>query len=230
MKSYFKKLQKIGMTSIELVVVFSIFAALAATVLFSYREFSSNIKLKNLTQDIALQIRQAQNRSVSGLYPSLSNGQTAPPPFWAPSYGLYFSKTEDFKDRFVLFFDRNGEASTAPIYFGNKLLDSNDISSLLDSNDISSCGNGDSECLDVIQITTGEYVDDICIDQFTYGGECQSVEDVHIVFLRPLNRAYISYTEMPENVVVSDVSIYIRSATNVPSVIRVTATGQIIVE
>ena len=68
MLKFFSRLHKeqAGLTSIELVVVFGIFAALASSILFNYRDFSSNITLQNLAQDVALQIRQAQNRSVSG--------------------------------------------------------------------------------------------------------------------------------------------------------------------
>lgn len=218
-----KRFFKEAMTSIELVVVFGIFAALAATVLFSYREFSTNIKLQNLTQDIALQIRQAQNRSVSGSYPALVSGQEAPGSDWTPSYGLYFSSEETMDDKFVLFFDRNTSAvpDPEPFNFGDRQIPQGDID--CDSTDT------DSECLDIIQITTGEKIDSICLDEFTYG-ECFPVSDVHIVFSRPLNRAYISYSGIEDGVFISDASIYFRSPGGALSVVRVTSTGQIIVE
>lgn len=223
MQKIFKTFYKQGMTSIELVVVFSIFAALTATMLFSYREFSTNIKLQNLSQDIALQIRQAQNRSVSGSFPLLVEGQEPPLINWVPSYGLYFSKQEDVNNRFVLFFDRNSAAvaNPEPFNFGDRQISAGDIQC--------SPSNTESECLDIIQITTGERIVDICIDEFSYG-ECFSVDDIFIVFSRPLNRAYISYTNMPEDDFISDVSIYIESPTGSRAVVRVTSTGQIIVE
>jgi|GEM_PF-1553131 len=221
----FKKIhnKKEGLTTIELVVVFAIFAALSTSILFSYREFSTNIKLQNLAQDIALQIRQSQNRSVSGSYPALAEIQEPPATSWAPSYGLHFSKDELSNNRFVLFFDRNTQAISDPqdFNYGDKQISEQD----LDCNP----GNSDSECLDIIQINTGEVVDSICLDEFTYG-TCTSVDDIHIVFVRPLNRAYISYTGMPGNLFISDVSIYIRSLSGLLAVVRVTATGQIIVE
>ena len=221
----FTKNLKAGMTSIELVVVFSIFAALAATVLFNYREFSTNIKLQNLAQDIALQIRQAQNRSVSGSYPNLNSAQVAPDINWTPSYGLYFSTQENLNNQFVLFFDRNNSAISdpQPFNFGDRQIPQNDID--CDETDTN------SECLDIIQITTGERITDICLDEFSYGnGDCDSAEDIHIVFSRPLNRAYISYTGMPQDVFISDASLYVTSVDGLSSVVRVTATGQIIVE
>lgn len=218
-----KKTHKIGMTTIELVVVFSIFAALAATVLFNYREFSTNIKIQNLTQDIALQIRQAQNRSVSGSYPNLGSAQEPPATNWAPSYGLYFSTEPGLNERLVLFFDRNTSAvaDPQPFDFGDRQIPEGDID--CDSTDT------DSECLDIIQITTGETISAICVDEFTYG-DCFEVDDIHIVFSRPLNRAYMSFTGMTDDVFISDVSVYFTSQSGVSSVVRVTATGQIIVE
>lgn len=214
---------KQGLTSIELVVVFGIFAALATSVLFSYRDFNTNIKLSNLTQDIALQIRQAQNKSVSGQSPQLFNGQEPPALTWAPSYGVYFSRDEDLNNQFVLFFDRNTQAISDPqeFDFGDKRIPNIDISC--------SQTDTDSECYDLIQITSGEKIDSICFDEFTYG-VCDSADDAHIVFVRPLQRAYLSHSGMPEGEFKSDVSIYLESPTGSKSVVRVTATGQIIVE
>lgn len=221
-----KKNKKSGMTTIELVVVFGIFAALATTVLFSYREFSSNTKLQNLTQDIALQIREAQSRSVSGKYPTLVGGQQLSSD-WAPSYGLYFSKDLNFNDRFVLFFDDNSAANSNPQFFGDKQVSVINGSVPCD---------GTTECLDIIQMTGGEYVSKICLDEFIYENcydqnneNPDGVSDVHIVFMRPLNRAYIS-TSSGLNDFASDASIYITSATGNTSVVRVTVAGQIIVE
>lgn len=216
--------KKNGMTSIELVVVFGIFALLATSVLFNYREFSTGIKLKNLAQDIALQIRQAQNRAVSGTFPPLMNdAQEGPSSNWTPSYGLYFSREEGFNKRFVLFFDNNTSAISNPNTqnFGDYQISSGDINC--------SPSQTSTECFDSIQITTGEYIDSICLDEFIYG-TCEPVDDVHIVFTRPLNRAVISYTGMQEDDFVSDASIYIKSVAGSLAIVRITSTGQIIVE
>lgn len=221
-----KKNKKSGMTTIELVVVFGIFAALATTMLFSYREFSSNIKLKNLSQDIALQIRQAQNKSISGSFPSLSLSTNTLGIAWTPSYGLYFSEGNDY---FVLFFDRN-TASVSDELSGAKQLSPTDT-----QNGGCNLGDPNSECLDIIQMTGGERIDKICFDEFTSNTVCSDdINDVHIVFTRPLNNASILETGMlfgdPNTPLVSDVSIYIKSPTDKTSIIRLTSIGQIIVE
>lgn len=216
-----------GLTSIELVVVFSIFAALATSVLFSYREFTSNIRLQNLSQDIALQIRQIQNLSVSGSYPALVSGQVPPTGSWAPSFGMYVSTDPEQNKNIVLFFDRNTEAISNPeeFDFGDRQIPSSDIDCNL--SDI------ESECLDIIQITGGEFISEIVLDEFSYDQPYDSVDDLHIVFVRPLNRAYLSYTGMDddnEEYQISDASIYLESPDGKRSVVRITATGQIIVE
>lgn len=227
MKFFLKNIhnQKKGMTSIELVVVFSIFAALASTILFNYREFSSNIKLKNLAQDIGLQIRQTQNRSVSGSFPNLVAGQNPPPINWTPSYGLYFSKEEGENNRFISFYDYNTSAIAEPEVqnLGNKQLDDTECN----------FSDPNTECLDVVQIATGEFVESICLNEISYG-TCEAVTDVHIVFVRPLNRAYISSSnqdldEFGQPVFISDVVIRLETQNGRQATIGVTSTGQIII-
>jgi len=206
---------KQGLTSIELVVVFAIFAALASSVLFGYREFSTNIKLQNLAQDVALQIRQAQNRAVSGSFPLLNDQQVGPSLNWAPSYGIYFSAESGQNQEFKLFFDDNQKAVVNPIILGNHIMDGE-------------CGGGpQSECFDIVQITNGEIIQSICLNEVTTG-TCDSVDNVYITFTRPLNRATILVND--ESIPASDVSIYLRSTTESPAIVRVMAAGQIIVE
>lgn len=223
MFNFFSRLHKenSGLTSIELVVVFGIFAALASSVLFNYRQFSSNIGLQNLAQDIALQVRQAQNRSVSGSTPNLFPGQNPPPAEWAPSYGLYFSKNEGENNRFISFYDYNTSAvsNPSPENFGDRQLGD------------TSCNFSDpsSECLDVIEMTGGEFVESICINEMTTG-TCGAVTDVHIVFSRPLNRAYFFSELANENTFISDVSLYLQSPNDSRVRITVTATGQIVID
>lgn len=223
MLNFFSRIhtEKAGLTSIELVVVFGIFAALASSVLFNYRQFSSNIGLQNLAQDIALQIRQAQNRSVSGALPNLQSGQNPPPPTWAPSYGLYFSKNENENNRFVSFYDYNTAAVSdpSPEAFGDRQL----------TDTVCNISDSDSECLDIVEITGGEFIESICLNEMTTG-DCGAVEDVHIVFARPLNRAYFTSSLADENIFISDVSLYIESPNGSKVRIIVTATGQIIID
>lgn len=155
---------KRGMTFLELVVVLGIFGAIAGTVIFNYRDFSSNVHLQNLAQDMALQIKRAQTDAVSGKIPVLSPGSNlntySIPSDWKPSYGiafdisgdwqggnagfiLYFNSAEDVDDGTILkdFFDFEGSTYTG--CDGTNLL---------------------SECIDEINITSGDYIDMICMN------------------------------------------------------------------
>ena len=77
-----------GVTYVELIVVLSIFAIISAVSLFNYRDFQARIDIKNLANDIALRIVQAQKFALSGKQTEKS---VVTP--WRPSYGVYFNLT-----------------------------------------------------------------------------------------------------------------------------------------
>ena len=95
------------MTLLELLVVLAIFGILSTVVIFNYGNFQSEIYIKNLASDIALQVVTAQKSAVSGLLPSQSYSLG-----WKPSYGVYFSTVSslgaDNKD-FIYFTDLNSD-------------------------------------------------------------------------------------------------------------------------
>ena len=97
-KSY--KLNR-GMTYVELIVVLSIFATLSSVVLFNYKDFQARVDIKNLASDIALQVVQAQNSSLSGLLPQTG----APSSTWKPAYGVYFDISPITQKQFIYFVD-----------------------------------------------------------------------------------------------------------------------------
>ncbi len=83
-----------GMTYVELIVVLTIFSIMSAVVIFDYNSFQSRIVIKNLSNDIALKIGEAQKNAMSGKLPPLDqqnflkeNGIID----WRPSYGVYFN-------------------------------------------------------------------------------------------------------------------------------------------
>jgi prepilin-type N-terminal cleavage/methylation domain-containing protein len=66
----FKKLQKNkGMTYVELIVVLSIAGIIASISLFNYKDFQDRVDMKNLANDIALKIVEAQKSSIAGKIP-----------------------------------------------------------------------------------------------------------------------------------------------------------------
>lgn len=95
----FLKLQKNrGMTYVELIVVISIVALLSTVSLFNYADFQEKVNMKNLANDIASRIVEAQKNAIGGRVPA-----TGAPAGWRPSYGVYFDISEDAS--FVNFLD-----------------------------------------------------------------------------------------------------------------------------
>jgi len=90
-----------GMTYVELIVVLSIFAVMSSIVLFNHGKFQAKVDIKNLANDIALKIVEAQKSAMSGKW------NTNAPSGWKPSYGVYFDLS--VPNHFIYFadFDNN---------------------------------------------------------------------------------------------------------------------------
>ncbi len=187
------------MTFLELIIVLGIFGAISATVLFNYSDFSTNVHLQNLAQDIALQIKKAQTDAVSGKTPTLSDAQNQNinalvPLDWTPSYGIAFSTSPDLQHSFMYYFNHG--------YHDVEFEDFDDLAAGGYSS--GNCGaNQDSECLDEISITSGDFVSLICFEYneatFSTAGSVDNCSDVdgedastaHISFTRPRSNATI---------------------------------------
>ena len=207
--SQFKNMR--GMTFLELIVVLGIFGAIASTVLFNYRDFSENVNLKNLAQNIALQVKRAQTDAVSGRLPVVTTNQLnagAIPPEWTPSYGIAFNIEDNSSDednkRFFYYFNKGLPTDTD--YF----LDMFDFE---DASYVSPCGSQpDSECLEEIIITGGEFIDLICFGftDITLDDECSGDGTIsdrgYVSFTRPRSNATIMITATDE----SQPNVYIR--------------------
>ena len=124
-----KKIKKNkGMTYVELIVVLSIFAVMSSIVLFNHNKFQAKVDIKNLANDIALKMVQAQKDAMSGKW------NTNAPSGWKPSYGVYFDLS--VPNHFI--------------YFADFV----DINKQYDAG--SGCSTGGGECLDDIEITKGK--------------------------------------------------------------------------
>lgn len=183
---------KLGLTSLELIVVLGIFATLLGITMFNYSDFSARINLENTVQEVALRLQAAQNHAISGLYPPLQQGGQGQPPYpgWKPAYGVYFSLTSP--SSFAYFYDQNSEnADTSPfdrdgLMYGNPASPS-DPDTVLSGN--FSCGLANTECLDIVQIATGEKIIAICNDDLA-NNDCGH-EHVTVSFNRPFPEAKI---------------------------------------
>ena len=207
MFNFFKKFKKDkklnrGMTYVELIVVLSIFAVMSSIVLFNYGKFQAKVDIKNLANDIALKIVQAQKDAMSGKLPI----QTPVEP-WRPSYGVYFDLASNSKEF---------------IYFTNTI-DSNN-NSYDDNTCILPPTTDGGECLDQINITKNDYISRI--DSYLGSADTQINTPLSITFTRPNSGAAFSYTgsDIPRDYVQITVSSSDNSA---KECIRVYPSGRI---
>lgn len=151
-----------GFTYVELIVVLSIGALLSAVSLFNYKEFQDKINLRNLANEVALQIGDMQKSSSSGRIPTHATPQAN----WRPSYGVYFPAiTPSTNKTFYLFADL--------------LLAGTQDKKLLFT---SPCPA--SECMNVINISKGNFIEKIDI-KYQNGTIVNHNIPLHITFTRP---------------------------------------------
>jgi len=181
-----------GLTFIELIVVMSIFATLSGVVLFKFTNFTTNVSLQNLAHQIALQIRTAQSDAVSGKKLNLVSSSI-------PSYGVYFNKITSSK--FIYFVDRNNDGT----YDGSI-----------------PCNTAGTECLDEININTGDKISDLCV---TTSSSTQCLSSLVITFTRPFHDAYINQDKS-----ILNAEIKIESPKGNIKSIRISSIGQISIE
>ena len=131
-----------GFTFVELIVVIAIFSIMAGIVIFNARDFGDSIALQNLAQDIALQLKKAQNDGSSGRFNIGFTGY----PMSKISYGLQFNTTE--YTQFSYFADLDNDGT-------------------LRSNNF--CGTGGYECIKIFSIPNGDKISNLCVNQ---GSSC----------------------------------------------------------
>ena len=154
-----------GMTYVELIVVMSIFAIMLAITMFNYNKFQALVDIKNLSNDVALKVVQAQKYSVNGLLPPLTQQSIiGNVDVWTPSYGVYFQANSP---RFIYFTDI-------------------DKSHTCDATCLNQSNNG--EFLEAFNITKGNKISSITTSACSSG----TLTDFTVVFIRPSSEAKFS--------------------------------------
>jgi len=186
------------MTYIELIVVLSIFALMSTIVLFNYGEFQSRVDIKNLANDIALKIVEAQKSAIFGKFPSLAQ-QASITATWNPAYGVYIDRTSDTKGL---------------IYFSD-----------LNNNNVFDGTNCTNECIEKINITKENSIASL---QVYYIGDATPYvfSDMTFSFTRPSTEAVLRST-MSISGNVDYVQINIISPKGTQSNIKVYPSGRI---
>lgn len=198
--AYLHKSKQRGMTYLELIIVLSIFTVISTIVIFSYREFQAKVDIKNLANEVALKIVEAQKSSTTGKLSPLTSSLT-----WKPAYGVYFNTVTP--SQFVYFTDLDNSLYCSP-------------PGCIDPYQIV------GEVTDIINITKGNFIPANGIE--VIGSGCPpTIPDVSITFKRP-NSAPSFYSSVSlASCTISYISISISSTTNIIDKIRVYPSGRI---
>ncbi len=216
-----KKFNQKGVTLIEMIVVIFIFGLVSSVLLFNYSDFSSNVSVRNLAQDVGLYVRKAQTYSTSVQFIQNENGTED-----FHSYGLSFSPDDNIADnlpynRQFIFFADIPDQNNLPLVY-NKMYQTN-----------GSCGNPteNDECIQLLNINTADKIVSICRD--VYGTrECMENGIVDITFLRPSPDANFciklgGYYDSCDTAPTSYVDLILQSAKGVQKTVTIWNTGQI---
>ncbi len=131
-----------GFSLVEMIVVIAIFTFITGIVLFNYANFSTNVTLQNLTQDVALSIRKAQVYALG-----IKTGETIPGTVGViKGYGVHFDVNNP--KSFIIFADKEYVAGQG----GNRIYDARN-----------GCGSTDTECVEKLDIQSTD-----CLYQVWY--------------------------------------------------------------
>jgi prepilin-type N-terminal cleavage/methylation domain-containing protein len=212
-----------GITLIEMLVVVAIIAIVSTVLMFNYSDFSTNVSVRNLSQEVALSVRKAQTYATSVRVIDGAGMTSAT----FPGYGISFATTSQNGSmfagpkQFVLFAD----TSAGPPYPSNSFYDAG-----------SNCGKpgvGD-ECIETFTINTADKVVRICKNNEDPSNPsmCTTYVKADITFRRPVPDADICLID--KNGVfdceISYVTIVLQSAKGVERYVQVWNTGQISVK
>lgn len=176
-KKIFKQ-KKSGFTLIELIVVLGIFGVLSSIIVFNYHDFLSKVDIKSLANDMALKISEVQKNAAFGKQNATGSMDAS----WIPSYGLYFSSSEN--KAFYTFVDlnpRNGVINSVP----------------------TNCPSG--ECLEKINITKNNFISSIQVVDTS--NHSSTVSTLNITFLRPGYGATIKSTPTYNNISYAQITV-----------------------
>lgn len=175
-RTKFSKKFNAGLTLAELLVSIVIIGLITSVVVFNYRDFNDNLEIGNLAYDLALSIRDAQVSG--GAVRGFGGG-------FDYAYGVHFNisfQQPDFmgdNKSYINFIDLYPSNTIPP---GNGEYDAN----LGGYPGFLSCGEAQNlECLQIIDIGRGNFIEKICYRNVNGNLQCNNVGSADLTFLRP---------------------------------------------
>lgn len=224
------KSQKTGFSLLEMLVVLAIFGMLTTVTVYNYGKFNNNVIMTNLAYEVALTLRQAQVYSLSTR--ALNDGSSNFDNFDV-AYGVFFdtSKSIPSDNKNLLFFADKGDSISR-----NGLCQDDGLDCAVDSCTLDS----KNECQEVMTLTRGIFVSDICVgtdptNLYKQNGCLMATdpEKVQIIFQRPNPNPFVTYNETgtwTKNQPGQNVAIILEGPRGEKRAVTVFETGQISVE
>lgn len=191
------------MTYVELIVVLSVFSILLGIAMYNHGKFQDKVAIKNLANEVALKIVEAQKSSTSGKWHS-SAGVS-----WKPSYGVYFQPASPGSNRSF-------------IYFADVDQDKGYTTS--DSSFCPTPGTSGNRCLEKISLNRENTIGSL--DLFYVGASSSVLTDLTVTFTRPDSSATILSTPAPTGTI-DYAQITVASPSNLSAKIKIYPSGRI---
>lgn len=227
-----------GVTLIEMLVVVGIIAVVSSVIIFNYSDFSTNVSIRNLTQDVALTVRKAQTyatsvHTIDGLPGNVSTRTYS-------AYGVSFS-LERPRGGGPVVIGPNADTTTPSAkrfaLFADIPADGGTLDGLYRQDTNTPCGNPSlgNECIEVFDIMTVDRIVGICVegnDTSTSDTpyDCPQTGGVDISYRRPNPDAVIMARDGTSSRQVSYAKIVFESAKGLRRAVLIWNTGQISVQ
>ena len=187
------------MTLFELIIVTGIFSIMSSVAIFNYGKLQAKIDIKNLANDIALKVVEAQKSSFSGKWNASFEANRK------PAYGLYFDIS--IPTKFVYFSDLNNggtcsDPGCVPPY---------------------SLGG---EVTDVITVTRGNSLTTPGGLEVAGSGCISPVSSLTIVFKRPNTSPTIT-SNPAQSCAISYITVNVTSPKSLSAKIKIYASGRV---